>query len=54
MLDGKLSDEERERWHWDRKLDKVKREKPRELKDIKGYDKESVLDKPKQGSCIIL
>ena len=34
MQDGKLSDEERGRWDWDRKMDKIKREKPRELKDM--------------------
>ena len=37
MLEGKLSEEEHERWSWDRELGKAKREVPRELSSIKGY-----------------
>ena len=37
MQEGKLSQEEMERWSWDREMGKAKREIPRELKDIKGY-----------------
>ena len=37
MLEGKLGDEETERWSWDRELGQAKREVPRELSSIKGY-----------------
>ena len=54
MLDGKLSEEETERWHWDRKMDELKREKPRELKDIKGYSDIPALGKDKQSSSCVM
>ena len=37
MLEGKLSEEESERWSWDREMGQAKREIPRELSSIKGY-----------------
>ena len=58
MLDGKLSEEEKGRWHWDRKMDKIKRDIPRELRDIKGYqeekDEQKRKDEERKPSCVLL
>lgn len=64
MLDGRLSEEEKGRWDWDRKIDKIKREIPRELRDVKGYEegKEGKDEKDERelkreggkSSCVIL
>ena len=58
MLDGKLNEEEKGSWDWDRKMDKIKRDIPRELRDIKGYQEEEDEQERKgedgKPSCVLL
>ena len=61
MLDGELSEEEKGRWDWDRKIDDIKGETPRELRDIKGYEEVEMKEDEQErkiecgeSSCVLL